>query len=321
MSNNCTELSVECPAELSVYGYLPNVPANAFFLGFFGLFGLLNLGLGIKYRTWSYMVALCLACLTEAIGYVGRIIMHSNPFADSGFITQICCLIIAPAFNSAAIYLTLKHIALCFGPEYSFIKPRFYTYIFICADFISLLLQAIGGALASTADTQDEQDLGDNLMMAGISWQVAALAFFAATATVYVVRVKRGTRHTPLSLEAAATLKDIKFRLFALGVVVAWFTIFIRCVYRIIEMAGGWRNDIMQNEAGFIVLEGVMIVIATACQTIFHPGFCFPRLSSKWNQEYNQVETTKTSQEVSMEDLRPSNAAYTGARYDGSANA
>lgn len=257
MSNNCTELSVECPAELSVYGYLPNVPANAFFLGFFGLFGLLNLGLGIKYRTWSYMVALCLACLTEAIGYVGRIIMHSNPFADSGFITQICCLIIAPAFNSAAIYLTLKHIALCFGPEYSFIKPRFYTYIFICADFISLLLQAIGGALASTADTQDEQDLGDNLMMAGISWQVAALAFFAATATVYVVRVKRGTRHTPLSLEAAATLKDIKFRLFALGVVVAWFTIFIRCVYRIIEMAGGWRNDIMQNEAGFIVLEGV----------------------------------------------------------------
>lgn len=111
--------------------------------------------------------------------------------------------------------------------------------------------------MASTADTQDEQDLGDNLMMAGISWQVAALAFFAAIAIVYVLQAKRGMRHTPLSLGAAATLKDTKFRLFALGVVTAWFTIIIRCVYRIIEMAGDGRNDIMQNEAGFIVFEGV----------------------------------------------------------------
>ncbi|KAJ9502310.1 hypothetical protein LTR99_001161 [Exophiala xenobiotica] len=303
MSNNCTDISPACPVEDSVYGYFPSLAANGFFLGFFGLFCVLNLGLGIRYKTWSYMVALSFACLTETIGYVGRIIMHSNPYADAGFITQICCLIIAPAFNSAAVYLTLKHIALCFGPEFSFIKPRFYTYIFIAADFLSLLLQAIGGALASTADTQDQQDLGDNLMMAGICWQVAALAFFAATALVYILRRKRGLKSTPFSLEAATTLRDTKFRLFALGVVLAWLTIFIRCVYRIIEMAGGWRNSIMQNETGFIVLEGVMIVIATACQTIFHPGFCFPRLSSKWTPDYKPV-TSKHSRDVSMEDLQ-----------------
>lgn len=171
--------------------------------------------------------------------------------------TQICCLIIAPAFNSAAIYLTLKHIALCFGTEWSYIKPRFYTYIFIIFDLVSLVLQALGGALASSADTDDEQKLGDDLMMAGIGWQVAALSIFAVTASVYIYRRWKAVAQFPLSPEAAATLADRKFRLFAGGVVVAWFAIFVRCVYRIIEMAGGWRNHIMQDEASFIALEGV----------------------------------------------------------------
>merc|ERR1711939_442754 len=115
MSNNCTDITPECPVEDSVYGYFPSIGANAFFLGFFALFCVLNLGLGFRYKTWSYMVALSFGCLTETIGYVGRIIMHSNPYADAGF-------------------LTLKHIAPCFGPQFSFIKPRFYTYIFIAAD-------------------------------------------------------------------------------------------------------------------------------------------------------------------------------------------
>lgn len=166
-------------------------------------------------------------------------------------------MIIAPAFNSAAVYLTLKHIALCFGEQWSFIKPRFYTYIFIVFDLVSLILQAAGGGIASSADTEDQQKVGDNLMMAGISWQVAALSIFGATAATYVWRRWKALGQYPLSSEAAAAVGDLKFRLFVVGVVTAWFTIFIRCVYRIIEMAGGWRNSIMQDEPSFIALEGV----------------------------------------------------------------
>lgn len=241
MADNCTKISPECPVEASVYGYFPSLGANAFFLAFFAVCFFVNLFLGVRHRTWSYMIAVCLGCLTEAIGYIGRLIMRNNPFADSGFITQICCLIIAPAFNSAAIYLTLKHVTLCFGPEFSFIKPRLYTYIFICADIVSLVLQAIGGAMASTANTQSQQDTGDNLMMAGIGWQVAALFLFAVTASLYIVRRWRALRHSPLSREASMTWESRKFRLFAFGVVTAWLTIFTRCVYRIIEMAGEYR--------------------------------------------------------------------------------
>ena len=115
--HTCTEITDFCPVDVSVYGYYPSFAANGFFLGFFGFFALINLGLGIRYKTWSYMAALTLGCVCAAIGYVGRVVMHHNPFNSVGFVGQICCLITAPAFNPAAIYLTLKHIILCFGEE------------------------------------------------------------------------------------------------------------------------------------------------------------------------------------------------------------
>jgi hypothetical protein len=257
-SDNCTKITEICTFEISTYGYRPSLPANAIFLALFAIFCAANLGLGVYYKTWTYMIAVCLGSLTEAIGYVGRIIMHSNPFIDTGFITQICCLIIAPAFNCAAIYLILKHVALTFGSEWSLVKPRFYTYIFIAFDLLSLILQGAGGGIASTANDEDQQKLGDNLMMAGIAWQVAALSIFAVVAGLYAWRRWQATKKGhALSPAAAATLQNTKFRLFIFGAAIAWLTIFTRCVYRIIEMAGGWRNPIMQDQASFIALEGV----------------------------------------------------------------
>ncbi|RVX75599.1 hypothetical protein B0A52_00952 [Exophiala mesophila] len=299
---NCTELTDVCTFEVSVYGYQPSLPANAALLAIFALFAIASVVLGVRYKTWTYMIAVSLGCLAEAIGYVGRLIMRDNPFADGGFITQICCLIIAPAFNSAAIYLVLKHVVLCFGESSSYIRARFYTYIFIAFDILSLVLQGAGGGIASTADEEAMRDVGDGLIMAGIAWQVAALSMFAIAAGVYVLRRRRAIPREPLSEEAVATLNDTKFRLFIAGVFTAWFTIYIRCVYRIVEMAGGWGNSVMRHESSFIVLEGVMIVIAAGCQTILHPGWGFPRLSG-WGD--NRATTyIKSSEETSMEELR-----------------
>ena len=85
----CTKLTDICTFEESVYGYKPSLGANAFFAAFFGICCVVNLVLGIRYRTWSYMVAVGAGCLLETIGYAGRLIMRDNPFADSGFIVSL----------------------------------------------------------------------------------------------------------------------------------------------------------------------------------------------------------------------------------------
>ena len=89
------------------------------------------------------------------------------------------CLTIAPAFFTAAIYLSLSRILAIYGETLSFLKGRSITLIFISCDFVSLALQAVGGALASTANTPERRDVGVNIMIAGLSAQVAATTGFS----------------------------------------------------------------------------------------------------------------------------------------------
>lgn len=211
-----------------------------------------NAFLGTWKRTWTYLIAMFFGCLAQIIGYAGRIIMHDNPF-NFGFQIQICCLTLAPAFNSAAIYLTLKHIALCFGPESSRVPPKWYTWAFIMTDILALVFQGAGGGIAATADTDSFRDIGDAFLMTGICLQVATLVVFGLLVVDYVMRRQKDS--TPLSSEAAFTKSSIKFRVFAGALLATYILILIRCIYRIAEMAGGWRNPIMQNEGLFIGLD------------------------------------------------------------------
>jgi hypothetical protein len=46
----------------------------------------------------------------------------------------------------------------------------------------------------------------------------------------------------------------------------------------------------MQNEADFVVLDGVMVLIASLCLTIFDPGICFPRLATGRQSSLRDIE-------------------------------
>ncbi|GKU08654.1 unnamed protein product, partial [Fusarium langsethiae] len=194
------------------------------------------------------------------------------------FQIQVCCLIIGPAFNSAAIYLMLKHIVAVFGPQWSLLKPKQYTILFIGADIVSLILQAAGGGIAATARIGDKDtvNMGNSIMMAGIAFQVVTLTIFALLALLFTVRRLQAASSFPLTGNTLQIWQSSKFRCFICGVFVAFLTIYIRCVYRIAEMQGGWGSKLMKEEVPFIILEGLMIVMATSAQTILHPGPLFP---------------------------------------------
>ena len=193
--------------------------------------------------------------------------------------TQICCLVISPAFVAAGIYITLKHIVITFGDSWSRLRPAWYTYMFICGDLISLGLQGAGGGLASAADPgSTTQDIGTDLMIAGVIFQVVILSFFGYFLVEYAIRTNR--RRDQLSTESVTLFNSTPFRCFMFAIGVAYLGIFIRCVYRIPELTGGWGSELMRNEAEFIVLEGVMIVLSVGVLTVFHPGYCFPALGN-----------------------------------------
>ncbi|KAE8451356.1 hypothetical protein EG329_003985 [Mollisiaceae sp. DMI_Dod_QoI] len=271
--HNCNSVSPECPVSGTTYGYTPNLGANAFFCAFFGLFLAANVLLPFKYKTWTYGTIISLGALCEVIGYVGRIIMHSNPWSDAGFEAQICCLIIAPSFFAAALYLTLKDMVRAIGPQYSPIKPIFYPWIFISCDLLSLILQGAGGGTAASANTESGAAAGGHIMLAGIVFQVATFTFLYTLLFLYI-RNLRQNRHT-MTASQSAVLHNRNFKIFGVGIFVASVAIYLRCIYRIAELAGGWKNKIMQDEVSFYILDGVMCAVAIAALTLAYPGIFF----------------------------------------------
>lgn len=45
------------------------------------------------------------------------------------------------------------------------------------------------------------------------------------------------------------------------------------------ELVGGWGNPRMKKEAEFMVLDGMMIALASILMTVAHPGIFFPEMS------------------------------------------
>ncbi|KAK2791441.1 hypothetical protein FQN52_004875 [Onygenales sp. PD_12] len=257
---DCKAISPECPVEATTYGYYPNLGANAFFAAIFGLCTIYHVVVGIKARAWTFTIALGMGAALEMVGYIGRIIMHKNPWNKGAFETQIVCLVLAPSFTAAGIYWSLKHIVLYLAPEKSRFQPRLYPWIFIGCDIGSLVLQAVGGGVAASAGREnlDMLNVGNRIIITGIAFQVATMVACGILSADYAFRV---SREKGLNEKLSVTTSK-KFYMFCAAETFAYTTVLIRCIYRLPEMAGGWGNPLMQNEKEFLVLDGMMIALA-----------------------------------------------------------
>ncbi|KID86517.1 RTA-like protein [Metarhizium guizhouense ARSEF 977] len=283
----CTEVSASCPVDETVLGYYPNLGSGIFFTIAFGTCLVAAFSLGMWKKTWTDVECSSSTIITTSppiveTGYVGRILLHYNPWNQSAFELQICAIILAPTFICVSIYLTLKHAALHLNPRLSRIPPRWYPRLFLPADLSCLIVQAIGGGIAAAAGHSNPKLLedGNRAIIAGVVLQVLVLAVFGALATDYFARAARHMRSADATAPELALWHDAKFRAFALGVTGAYVAVLIRCIYRIAEMAGGWGNRIMQDEPSFLVLDSSLILVAVYLLTIFHPGIFFPRMAN-----------------------------------------
>jgi len=269
-----------CPLDLSYWDYRPSLAANSLFLAIFGLSLLLFIIQGAWSRKFlGFTIAMVSGCILEVLGYAGRIWSYYDPFEENGFLIQIVCLTIAPAFLAAGIYFCLSRIVLTFGEANSRIKALSYPRFFIPCDVISLLLQAAGGGLASAqSHANKDPTTGNNIMIAGLSFQVATLAVFIALCTDFALRTLR--RMKSMGVEAfdprhAKLRSSFKFKGFLWALAFATLCIFTRSIYRVAELSEGWEGHLIKTQKYFIGLEGAIVGAAVLALNAFHPGLCF----------------------------------------------
>ena len=272
-----------CPVSDSVYGYFPALGASITFLILFAIALALHLYQGLRHRTWWFMGSMIIGCVCEILGYGGRILLWQDPFSFNGFMLQITMITLGPAFFSAAIYFTLSKIVVYLGREYSRLTPRAYYWIFIPCDLISLSLQGSGGGLSNSSDGSSQ--IGVDVAVAGLSFQVLTLCIFIALAVDFTVRFVKGRKRS-----GTKDRLPTQFRIFVAFLSLAIVLILIRCIYRIDELSDGYSGPLIHNQGLFIGLEGVMIIIAAFCPNLAHPGPVFA-VGRKAEREGQRVDS------------------------------
>jgi hypothetical protein len=74
--------------------------------------------------------------------------------------------------------------------------------------------------------------------------------------------------------------------------------VYIRCIYRIAELAGGWKNKIMQDEISFYVLDVAMVCVAVLALAVAYPGVWYKPVLVR-GTEMEQEKTSRSESEDS----------------------
>lgn len=279
----------------------PNFAFNVSMAVIFGVLSALQLGAGLWTRQWWFLVSFMCACALEVAGYVGRARSYYDVTNVDMFLLQFICLTIAPVFTMGGIYYQLGKLIEVYGHNFALIKnPMLYSYIFMCCDLISLIVQAVGGGMAGTAAANaTSPDNGDHVFVAGLAFQVASMSVFLFLwfHLVYQIFVVTRMRHTGASRPSSALARIPQeqvdylyrskfqslrihpkrwiFNYFPWALTAAVLLVFVRCIYRVIELAQGWSGELITHEVYFIILDALMMSLATTILTVFHPGFVF----------------------------------------------
>lgn len=253
--STCTDIGPNCPVEGSIYQYAPSIGLNAFLIAAFTLVSATHAFLGVWKKTYFFGCLLTLSSLAESVGYAGRVLLGKNPYQTIGLNLDLVCLMSAPSLICMAIHLTLAYIMVTFGATISFLSPQTYTWIFMLCDLVCLALQAAGGVLVANAGQTGVVVEGAVLMIAGLVFQTLSLVVFGALVADYLVRTWKAWHEVPFA--ASKLLDTLNFKLFIAGIFIAFVTVLARCVYRIMQIIGGWPNDLLHKETAFEVLESL----------------------------------------------------------------
>lgn len=126
---NCTVTT--CSVYTSFYNYRINLAAYIAFVVCFSLLLIVFVLVWLlnRRRYHLFTAAMLLGLVIEVLGYAARVWAYYDQWDENAYIVQLCCITLAPALFSAAIYVCLAWIVVIYGEENSRIKPNTYTFI------------------------------------------------------------------------------------------------------------------------------------------------------------------------------------------------
>ncbi|KAK6464047.1 putative transporter or flippase transmembrane protein [Scheffersomyces coipomensis] len=292
----------------NLYGFYLKRAPNLIYLVIFSICFFYTLAMLYKSRYHWYNICFIAGLGLEFAGFLGRVLSFNNTTDMNIFLLQYVSLTIAPAFLMGGIYFLFAQMVVIHGRKYSVLKPMWYSYLFIASDVLSLLVQAAGGGQASIASQRHQNTKpGRDTMIAGIVFQVVAMTIFLGfwfefLNRIYFLKARQNPDDDSFTVKPsfgnflkflfnAKSVQDYRnnvldgyynkkfsairqrklFYYAPLAITTSVVVIYIRCVYRVVELSEGWKGYLISHEVYLMVLDALMIAITGLIFIPFHP--------------------------------------------------
>ncbi|GMM29589.1 hypothetical protein DAMA08_023340 [Martiniozyma asiatica (nom. inval.)] len=264
-------------------GYSLSFAVNLVVAIIFGIFLVTHVFLARRARQWLCLYLWGIGLSLEFIGYIGRVINSKNMDNLNAFIMQAVCITIGPCYLMGGIYFLIGQLTIVHGQKYSALRPVQYAVVFIILDFIAVGLQSTGGAILSSATTLSTENLGIHITLGGLAFQLLSTLIFQGYWYVFLYKIYQankleGDSAFPKKYESIRKSKTYKPFLYAISLSVV--LIFIRSCYRVAELA---KDDgkLSYDEIYPMILDALMIILASLCLLLVHPGIIFRKVDAK----------------------------------------
>ncbi|CAD0018121.1 unnamed protein product [Aureobasidium pullulans] len=229
----------------------------------------------VLYHYTPSIVAAIIFVVLFALGFFGHVFYifklrarYFIPFTIGvlrPFIMQSLLILVAPALYAASIYMVLGRIIRRLdAEEYSVIRTKWLTKVFVIGDVFSFLVQSSGAGLQAKGDL-DSFNLGKNIVIAGLIIQIIIFGFFVIVAGLFHVRVNK--LPTGASVDSNLSWRKHMYNLYFCSAI-----ILIRNLIRVVEYAQGNNGYIITHEWMLYIFDAVFIFLVTVAFLVLHPS-------------------------------------------------
>ncbi|KIY03515.1 uncharacterized protein Z520_00206 [Fonsecaea multimorphosa CBS 102226] len=270
-------------SDLNLYFYTPSTAAAVIFSVLYFLLtlwhGYINFiatrRLAYKHK---YTIPLFVACVISTAGWSIRNASIHNLSSIPLYAVSASYIVISPIFVCASLYLLLTRLIrtnlTADKQQVLFhIPPRWLSRVFITSDVFSFLTQCSGSGIASSGNWEgDLKTVGTNVLLVGLSLQLATFTVFLVVLGKFVTRARVSSSCRAKDAGAAdAGGLDPSVRKVVWAVWIAGFWVQVRSIYRVVEFGMGIDGYPFTHEWCLYVLEAVPMFIALTVLACYHP--------------------------------------------------
>lgn len=220
------------------------------------------------------------------MGYVGRAIAYNSTGELIPYVLQSTLLLLAPVLFAASLYMTLSRIIRAVnGAHCSLIRPQWLTRIFVFGDAFSFLIQASGAGLrvkAGSGDGTTDPNLGSNIIVGGLIFQILIFGIFIITALRFHVKFSKD--------QASTIVRDVDWQGSLYMLYVTSAMVMIRNIFRVAEYAMGSDGYLLGIEWGVYVFDASLMTITMAWFFWKYPSQLKPAMAAHASTQSSTYE-------------------------------